>query len=458
MALSLLLYHTRLARMSLRRDPGLSATIVAVMTVVSGIFSTGLLHYLRFYGPTPAPTPALHHVEVDTAARALLDAFQGTTAAPNAIAARMRVSYPHYLLLAASHIPARETGTFRARLLVRRPAAPPGAVEPAPSSPPPPAEGGATAAAWRCPRNARFVNADFFGMFGLELGAGAPWTRAEEAAHQAVVVISKALGDDLFPAGDALGATLLVNGVPYRIVGICAAHAPTAPPWDPAAAGGSQDVLYLPFAEHERLVVSPEMPIHVSPRGPSTAELLASEEIFVSYWTELPTEESRRAYRVYLERTFGPRRMPVILRDLSAFRAQFAPPPTAVGFFMILTTTILLGGGLIMTRLLLAKGLVRADELGIFRALGAPRRSLFSRQLIEAALLSGAAGVLSTLIAGPQAFFYNRAVADTDIPITITPHSFAITLGATVGVGLLCALYPAWRASTRAPTVALGRH
>ena len=44
------------------------------------------------------------------------------------------------------------------------------------------------------------------------------------------------------------------------------------------------------------------------------------------------------------------------------------------------------------------------------------------------------------------------------IPITITPHSFAITLGATVGVGLLCALYPAWRASTRAPTVALGRH
>ena len=61
------------------------------------------------------------------------------------------------------------------------------------------------------------------------------------------------------------------------------------------------------------------------------------------------------------------------------------------------------------------------------------------------------------LIAGPQAFFYNRAVADTDIPIAVTPHSFVITLGATVGVGLLCALYPAWRASTRPPTVAFGR-
>ena len=447
MALSLLLYHTRLARMGLRRDLGLSATIVAVMSVVSGMFSTGLLQYLRFYGPVPAPTPALHHVEVGAAARTLLEAFQGSTAAPNAIAARLRVSYPNYLLLAGSHIPARETGTFRARLLVRRPASEMAA-----------SEGEAADASWRRPRNARFVNADFFGMFGLELGAGAPWTRAEESAGQAVVVISKRLRDELFPAGDALGATLLVNGAPYRIVGICAAHAPTAPPWDPAAAGAAQDILYLPFAEHRRLVAVPEMPIHVSPRGPSTDDLFVSEEIFVSYWAELPTEESRRAYRTYLDQTFGPRRIPVVLRDLPALHAELAPPPTAPGFFMVLTSVILLGGGLIMTRLLLAKGLARGDELGIFRALGAPRRSLFSRQLIEAALLSGMAGVLSTLIAGPQAFFYNRVVADTDIPVTITLHSFAITLGATVGVGLLCALYPAWRVSTRAPTVALGRH
>ena len=454
MAASLLLYHVRLARRSLRRDPGLSATIVAVMTVVSGIFSTGLLHYLRFYGPVPQASPALHHVEVGSAPRSLLDAFRGTTAAPNAIAARMRVSYPSYLLLSGSHIPARETGTFRARLLVRRPAAPPGTAEIPPGGAPPL---DADRSPWRCPRNARFVNADFFGMFGIELGAGAPWTRAQEAANEAVVVVSRRLADDLFPAGDALGATLMVNGLPYRIVGICAAHAPTAPPWDPAAAGGAQDVLYLPFAEHHRLVISPEMPVHVSPRGPSTADLLASEEIFVSYWTELPTAASRRAYQAYLDRTFGPRRVAVTLRDLPAMRAAFAPPPTAVGFFMFLTSMILLGGGLIMTRLLLAKGLARGDELGIFRALGAPRRSLFTRQLIEAALLSAAAGVLSILIAGPQAFFYNRAVADTDIPIAVTPHSFVITLGATVGVGLLCAVYPAWRASTRAPTVAFGR-
>jgi len=439
MALSLLLYHVRLAGLSMRRDPGLSATIVAVMTVVAGIFSTGLLHYLRFYGPVPEPAPGLHHAEVGTAASTLPDAFHGTTAAPNAIGARMRASYPDYLLLAGSHIPARQTGTFRARVLVRRPAA-------------------AVDAEWSSPRNARFVNADFFGMFGVALGAGAPWTGAEEAAGDAVVVISKRLADELFPAGDALGATLLINGLPYRIVGICAAHAPTAPPWDPAAAGGAQDLLYLPFGAHERLVVSPEMTIHVSPHGPSRADLFASREIFVSYWAELPTEASRRAYRAYLDQTFGARGVPVALRDLPALRAAFASPPTAVGFFMFLTTMILLGGGLIMTRLLLAKGLARGDELGIFRALGAPRRSLFTRQLIEAALLSGAAGVLSILIAGPQAFFYNRAVADTDIPIAVTPHAFIITLGATVGVGLLCALYPAWRASTRAPTVALGRH
>ena len=436
MAFRLLPYHVRLAVKSLRRDPGLSVTILVVMTVVAGIFCTGLLHYLRFYGRGPAVAPHLHHVEVDVSARALMDAFHGTTAAPNAIAGRMRVSYPNYRLLAGSHIPPRETGTFRSRLIVRRP----------------------EHEAGMRPQMARFVNADFFSMFGVALRAGAPWTRKQEEAGAAVVVLSKRLAAELFPGDDAIGASLLVDGLSYRVVGICAADQPTSPAWDRAATGGRQDVLYLPFAEHLRLLASPEMPVHVSPRGPTHADLLASDEIFVSYWADLPTDDVRRAYAAYLTDTFGRRRLSVYLRDLAGLGAAFPPPPTAASFFLFLTALILAGGGLIMSRLLLAKGLARGDELGIFRALGAPRRAIFGRQLIEAGLLSGAAGVLSVSIAGPQALFYNRSVADTDIPLGITPGAFAITVGATLGVGLLCAIYPAWRASTRPPTISAGRH
>jgi ABC-type antimicrobial peptide transport system permease subunit len=80
------------------------------------------------------------------------------------------------------------------------------------------------------------------------------------------------------------------------------------------------------------------------------------------------------------------------------------------------------------------------------------------RQLIEAGLLSGLAGVLSVLIAAPQALFYNVMVADTDIPLRVTPTSFLVTVIATLTVGILFALYPAWRAASRPPTISLGRH
>ena len=72
--------------------------------------------------------------------------------------------------------------------------------------------------------------------------------------------------------------------------------------------------------------------------------------------------------------------------------------------------------------------------------------------------MSGLAGGLSVLIAAPQAIFYNAVVADTDIPLHVTPTSFLITVAATLSVGILFALYPAWRAASRPPTISLGRH
>jgi putative ABC transport system permease protein len=456
MALRLLPYHVRLAGKSLRRDPGLSATIVIVMTVVAGIFCTALMHYLRLYGPAPASAPGLHHVEVGNLSGPLQTAFEGTMAEPSAVAARLRVSYPVYRLLSASHIPSRETATFRTRLLVRRPDLEAGARRPG-GAPPVEALDGPEAFEWARPHNARFVNADFFSLFGVALSDGAPFTRQQEATGAAVVVISKRLAEALFPERGAVGATLQVNGSPYRVVGVCAEDQPMKPEWDRAVAGGSQDVLYLPFAEHLRLRATPEMPVQPSFGGPRYVDQLGANEIFVSYWAELPTRELRQAYETYLHGTFDARQVAFRLRDLGELRAAFALPKTSISFFLFLGFVILLGGGLIMTRLLLAKGLARGDELGIFRALGAPRRSLFARQLIEAGILAGVAGVLSLVIAGPQALFYNRAIADTDIPLVVTPAAFGITAGLTLGVGLLFALYPAWRASTGGPTVSMGR-
>jgi putative ABC transport system permease protein len=423
----LLPYHLRLAVRSLRRDPGLSSTIVVVLAIAAGIFCTALMHYLRAYvGSSPALTASLHQVEIVRTHEALEKAFVGTNAAPNLVAARQRVSFPTYRLLAASGLPTRQTGTFRARVLIDGE----GRLPPR-------------------PRNARFAHADFFEMFALPFRFGGPWTRQDDAAGAPVAVLGGPLNDQLFGGADSVGREVVVDGRPFRVVGVVEGAQPFSPEWDRAITGGPQDLLYLPFAEHERLLARPESPISDGPEGPRYADLLASGTTSVAFWIDLPTAALRDAYARYLETTLGARGVRYELRDLARLRRALGLPKSALNFFVFLTFIVLLGAGLVTTRLFLAKGLTRQEELSIFRAVGAPRLSLVVRQLLEALLLSALAGLSATAVAASAAFLYNRLVADTDIPLAVTPLAFAITFAATVTVGTAAALYPAWRVAAR---------
>ena len=211
--------------------------------------------------------------------------------------------------------------------------------------------------------------------------------------------------------------------------------------------------LYLPFAEHERLLARPESPISDGPEGPRYADMLASRTTSVAFWIDLPTPALREAYARYLATALGARGVRYELRDLALLRHALGLPKSALNFFVFLTFLVLAGAGLVASRLYLAKGLTRQGELSIFRAVGAPRLSLVVRQLLEAMLLSALAGVSATAVAAASAFVYNRLVADTDIPLAVTPLAFALMFTATMVVGTAAALYPAWRAAARRPTL-----
>jgi putative ABC transport system permease protein len=436
--MSLLPYHLRLALRSLRRDPGLSVTIVAVLAIAGGIFCTALLHYLRTYVEGPALSPTLHQVEIPAPLESLRVAFEGSNAEPNIVAARARVSYPVYRDLVSSGLEVKQTGTFRSRVILRLPSDPEGRAP-------------------RKPRNVRFVSADFFDMFGLPLEPGGVWSRADEKNGRRVVVVSYALSQQLWDGDSPVGKTLLIDGDAYTVVGAMEDEPPFKPEWDRVGTGGAQDQIYLPFGEHVRLRARPEVPVVVAPLGPKYEDLLSSDAVFISFWIDLPTAELKAAYERHLKATLGARGLPYVLRDFAAVNAALAMPRTVITFFVGLTFIVLLVGGLVVMRLLLAKGVARRGEHSILRALGAPRRALMQQQLIEAGLLAAVGAVLAMPIVGAQAYYFNQYVGDTDIPLVITPLAFGITFVLTVGVTLAFAAYPGWRSASRRPTAALVR-
>jgi putative ABC transport system permease protein len=424
-------YLLRLALRGLRRNPGLSVTMVVVLSLAGGMWTFSVCRYLRHFGPFPALSPALHQVELPHRGTPSEVRTRGSTHTTASWATRTRVSFPEYQVLAGSGIPARQVGTFRARLLVST------------------AQGAPPAALARSV-HARFTSAPLFSMFALPLARGRPFTAAEEAAGDAVAVLGHRLDRALFGGADSVGRTLLVEGRPFRIVGVIEGDQPFRATWDLALTDTDQEALYLPLGWFRSLRARPEAVVVQSPPGPRLEDLLRSDALFVGFWLELPDPASREAYQRYLRAHFG---TGFVLRSYDAWTEAFRPAPTRVAFLASLGAMLMLAGAFSTMRLLLTKGTSRRFEFAIRRALGASQRSIFFGQMLEAGLLSLVAGLAGVALALPHLALFNRVVVDADIPIRLGGASFLLGAAGVLVAGLGAALYPSWRASRTPPTL-----
>jgi putative ABC transport system permease protein len=94
----------------------------------------------------------------------------------------------------------------------------------------------------------------------------------------------------------------------------------------------------------------------------------------------------------------------------------------------------------------------RTREIGVRKALGAPRRAILTQFLIEAVMLTAAGGVLGVLL-GAGISWTVRAVSP--LPTYVSPVSVVIGLTVSAAVGLFSGLFPAMRASRLDPVEAL---
>jgi putative ABC transport system permease protein len=423
-------FHLHLALVSLRRDRRLTSAVVVCLALGSGVWTMVLTHYLRTYPPAPALSPGLHQVEIRHPQALVVD--DGPATERGGWHARTRVTYPEYELLARSGVATRETGTYRARLMLAPDVAAPAEII-----------------------NCRFVSADFFGLFAVATGDGRTFMRDEETAGEAVAVVGRRYAEAHFGSAAVGNRTLLVEGRPFRVVGVLAGDQPERPEWDVIWTARDQDAVYLPFDWGRRLGAWPERAVPQSPL-PAADAIWGSDAVFVAFWLELPDAASRAAYERHLARRLGPRGQPYWLRSFAAWRPLFIEPARDIVVYMLLSGLGLAGSAFTVSRLLLAKGLARRSELAIYRALGATRSRLFWMQMLEAAILMIPATALGVAAAAAQHAFYNRFVLENDMPVVLDALSVAIGGAGTVLVGLLAAAYPAWRAARTPPTVYLG--
>jgi putative ABC transport system permease protein len=427
-------YYVELALHSLRRNRVLTALMVVAIALGIGASMTTLtVLYLLSGNPIPSKSDRLYHVQLDAAGK------QGFT--PGAEPDDQVTRFDAEALLRAKRADrqAMMTGGDVA-------------VEPQRTGLDP------------FNVDARFTTADFFSMFDAPFLQGGGWGAAEDESRARVAVISRKLAEKLFGAESATGKMVRLDKNDFRIIGVLDEWRPTPHFYD-LHVGRYNEVesVFVPFSTSLDLKLSHNGSTNCweDPHGGQTG--LNAPCTWIQFWAQLDTREKASAYRDFLvryseaQRAAGRYARPanVRMRDVMAWLDHNHVVPSDVRLQTWLAFGFLLVCLINTVGLLLAKFLRRSSEIGVRRALGATRKSIFVQFLIEAATVGLVGGVLGLGLAwlGLLAVRHQpteyAALARLDLVMLAT--TFALALCASILAGLV----PAWRACQIAPALQL---
>ena len=262
--------------------------------------------------------------------------------------------------------------------------------------------------------------------------AGSPITQADITSRKRVVLIGQTVLSNLFSTGqNPLGQTIQLGSASFQIVGVLGEK-------------GSSGT-----TNQDSVVIAPYTAVQDELTGESTSfsELLVQAKSTGALNNAAAEVESILASQTGT--TVASLPFSVINQGTLLTTAQ-----STSGTFTTLLGAVaaisLLVGGIGVMNIMLVTVTERTREIGIRKAIGAPKSAILAQFLLEAVLLSligGGGGVLIGIIG---THFKIEGVT----PV-IAGYSIPLAFGIAIGVGIFFGLYPANRAASLRPIDAL---
>ena len=305
-----------------------------------------------------------------------------------------------------------------------------------------------------------------FQMFDIPFIYGRGWTNSEDQDRAAVAVIGHSVNDKLFKGENSVGRKIRLDGRTYTVVGVMDWWDPQPLYIDPTSSFGDPIQLFIPFTQaiNTRLPTIGNVSCDKEP-GNGWEAWLTSECSWVLYFAELSNAQAIQRYHEYLfnyateQQRIGRFNWPanVRMRNVEQWLAfQNVVPPEAK-LSLIVSVGILIACIVNTAGLLLAKFIRRSPEIGIRRALGASRRSVYAQFLVEAITVGLGGGLVGLIFIVGAINFLVGLVFDPAIAQLVHTSSELVTgtLLAAILATVLAALYPVWQATRVQPTLHL---
>lgn len=279
----------------------------------------------------------------------------------------------------------------------------------------------------------QFIGSDprYFDTTNSAVAQGNLFSDNDVQQARKVVVIGATVATQLFPGTDPVGKPMLVNNIPFTVIGVLAAKGSSG-------LQDADDMAVAPLTTTQNALTGYGSLSQIVVQARSADALPNAQAQVTTILNGRHKVTQTADYR--------------ILSQDQLLTARTATTETFTVLLASVAAISLLVGGIGITNIMLVTVTERIREIGIRKAVGAPRSSILGQFLIEATLLSLFGGLLGVL-AGVIGSRFTIA----GIQPVLVPSSVLLAFAVSALIGLFFGSYPASRAAKLRPIEAL-RH
>ena len=273
------------------------------------------------------------------------------------------------------------------------------------------------------------TSSDFVVARRWQLAGGSFFTAADERNFATVAVLGQTVAHALFPHSEPLGKYLLINNIPFQIIGVMAPMG--------AGMGGSDqdDVVFVPYTTGSLRLTGQRHLRNITVAVDNVSRI---------------DETQQQLQQLLLLRHGGIEDFQI--RNMASIIDSITETQNTLTILLGSIAAIsLLVGGIGVMNIMLVSVTERTREIGIRMATGARMRNIQQQFLIEALVVTALGGVIGVIAGLGTA----AIIAAFDTPIHYAVLPVILAFGCAFITGLVFGYFPARKAARLDPVVAL---
>ncbi|MCL1077195.1 FtsX-like permease family protein [Parashewanella spongiae] len=285
------------------------------------------------------------------------------------------------------------------------------------------------------------ITPNYFQLSSLKITQGRDFSKSDDSHFQQVAILGPEAARSLFPQGSAVNQKIKINHQWYNVVGVLSDSGKAKSSIKGVKLGGERNQVFIPLSTALKKMQFTLLEDKL-------------DSIKFSLINKVNPSLAAQSLQHLLNRRHGGEQDfdIVVPADLLA---QHQKTQQIFNIVMACVAGIsLLVGGIGIMNIMLATILERTAEIGLLRALGAKKIDISRQFLIESTVISATGGLFG-MIAGLLIALLISTVANW--PVAWSLFSILISFGMCMAIGVGFGLYPAKRAASLDPIIALQR-